>query len=276
MIRLGRALVVSVALIYTALAPGQAPSQAQAQGLKLASTGKDQAIEVLADNGIEWQRENEILVARGNAVAKRGGTTVRGDVLRAYYKKKRGGGTELTRLDAEGKVVISSKTQKVTGETAIYDMEKAILVVSGKNVRFTAEKDQLSANRQLEYHEKKQLVVARGKATGIHQGKKLIADVLAAYLERNKKGGLIAKRVEAYGNVVVILAKDRVRAEEGVYNVKSETATLKGNVRILRGKNILAGEQAVINMKTGISRLLTAPGVDKKRGRVRGLIQPRK
>jgi lipopolysaccharide export system protein LptA len=265
---LGRALLLATALICS--------GPAQGQGLRLASTGGDQAIEVLADNGIEWQRENEILVARGNAVATRGGTTVRGDVLRAYYKKKRGGGTDLTRLDAQGNVVISSKNQKASGETAVYDMEKAVLVISGKKVRFTADKDQLTANRQLEYHEKDLLVVARGEATGIHQGKKLMADVLAAYLEHDKKGDLIARHIQAKGNVFIAVAKDRVHADEGVYDVKSEIAKLSGRVRIRRGKNILAGERAEINMKTGISRLLTAAGVDKKPTRVRGLIQPKR
>ncbi len=269
---LGGALFLAMAIFYSA----QAQAQDQAQGLRLASAGTDQAIEVLADNGIEWQRENEILVARGNAVARRGGTTVRGDVLRAYYKRKRDGGTDLTRLDAQGKVVITSKNQKVTGDAAVYDMQKAIVVVTGKNVRFTTDKDQLSANRQLEYHEKKLLVVARGKATGIHQGKRLMADVLAAYLERTKKGDLIARRVEAFGNVLIVVGQDTVRADRGIYHVKSETATLTGRVRITRGKDVLAGEKAEINFKTGISRLLTAPGVNNKPTRVRGLIRTKK
>ncbi len=267
---------LTTALALAVVMSVSAQDRASAQGLRLASTGTNQAIEVLADNSIEWQRDNEILVARGNAVASRGGTTVRGDVLRAYYKKKSGGGTDLTRLDAQGKVVITSKTQKATGDAAVYDMEKAVLVVSGKNVRFTSDKDLLTANRQMEYHEKELVVVARGKATGIHQGKRLRADVLAAYLRRTKGGELIAREVQAQGNVRLAAGKDRVQADKGVYDVKTEIATLSGRVRIRRGKNVLAGERAEINMKTGVSRLLTAPGVRNKRNRVRGLIQPKK
>jgi lipopolysaccharide export system protein LptA len=61
------------------------------------------------------------------------------------------------------------------------------------------------------------------------------------------------------------------RAERGTYDVDTEMATLKGNVRLTRGKNQLNGAAAEVNMKTGVSKLHAAPGAD---GRVRGLLVP--
>lgn len=46
----------------------------------------DQPVEILADQNIEWQREQQCYIARGNASAKQGDTTVYADVLTAYYR----------------------------------------------------------------------------------------------------------------------------------------------------------------------------------------------
>ena len=44
---------------------------------------------------------------------------------------------------------------------------------------------------------------------------------------------------------------------------------LLGNVRITRGDNTLTGQEAIVNMKTGVARLVSAPGA-----RVQGLVVP--
>jgi lipopolysaccharide export system protein LptA len=248
-----------------------------AQGLDLSSGGNDRPIEVTADNGIEWQRGNEVLVARGNAKAVRGETTVHGDVLRAYYRKKPGGGTDLIWLDAEGKVVITSTDQKITGNRAAYNMQKAILVVRGKLVRFTSGKDQLTATRQLEYWEHRRMAVARGDATALHDGKRVRADVLVALLRKSKKGKMAVYKVVAHDNVTVTTDQDRVRADKGIYNVDSGIATLTGRVVITRGESRFAGDKAVINLNTGISRLLTDPKVGSgPRKRIRAILKPKR
>jgi len=49
----------------------------------------------------------------------------------------------------------------------------------------------------------------------------------------------------------------------------SGIARIAGHVRITRGQNQLNGSEAIVNMKTGISRLLAA-----NEGRVQGLLMP--
>ncbi|MDA0238853.1 MAG: hypothetical protein O3A84_02355 [Proteobacteria bacterium] len=250
------------------------PQPVTAQGLNLASGKPDEAIEVFADDGIEWQQEDEILIARGKARATRGGVTVSGDELRAYYKKKSAGGTDLTRLDAVGSVKIVSNTETATGETAVYDMEKAILVLTGRSVKFTTPETTITADRQLEYIEKTRQAIARGNAVVTRDGKILRADVLVAYLRSDKSGKTRVQRVEAFDNVQIDTVEDKVRADRGVYNVTTGIAILNGRVRINRGKNILQGERAEVNLNTGISNMLGGPG--RNSGRVRGLILPRR
>ena len=247
------------------------PSLAFSEGLNLASTNNDAPIEVYADNGIEWQQDNEVLIARGNARAVRAGVNVYGDVLRAYYKKEeKGGGSQLTRLDAAGRVRIVSPNESIEGDGAVYDLDKGILVVIGKKVTYRSGEDVITADQQMEYYEREQKAVARGNATALHDGKRLNARLIQALFRKTKNDKTEVHQVQAFDDVVIVIEEDVVRADKGIYNVPTEMATLTGNVKITRGPNVLTGDVAEINMKTGVSRLLT------NTSRVKGIIVPQR
>ena len=254
----------------------QISAAAVAGGLDFASGSKDMPIEITADNGIEWEKNKEILIASGNAKASRGGITVLAEVLRAYYRKKTTGGTDLIRLDAAGGVKIFSDTESMKGQTAVLDFEQAILKVDGKKVIYKAGPDTITANQQMEYWERQKMAVARGNAVAIHKGKTLRADVLKALLRKNKTGRSEVYIIEAFNNVLIVSDKDRLRSDSAIYKLDSGIATLKKNVSIVREDSILNGDLAEINLKTGISKLLTIDSVGsrKRRKRVRGLIYP--
>ena len=254
----------------------QISAAAVAGGLDFASGSKDMPIEITADNGIEWEKNKEILIASGNAKASRGGITVLAEVLRAYYRKKTTGGTDLYRLDAAGGVKIFSDTESMEGQTAVLDFEQAILKVDGKKVIYKAGPDTITANQQMEYWERQKMAVARGNAVAIHKGKTLRADVLKTLLRKNKTGRSEVYIVEAFKKVLIVSGKDKLRSDHAIYKLDSGIATLKGNVSIIRGDTILKGDLAEINLKTGISKLLTVDSVEsrKERKRVRGLIYP--
>jgi lipopolysaccharide export system protein LptA len=76
-------------------------------------------------------------------------------------------------------------------------------------------------------------------------------------------------RVEAFGNVEIRTAEEVVRAERGVYSPQTGLARLIGAVRITRGDNQLNGQEAIVDLRSGVSRLVSAPGQ-----RVQGLIVP--
>ena len=229
---------------------------------------------MFADDGIEWQQENKILVASGNARAKRSNVTIFADVLRAYYTENQAGGTDITRLDANGKVKIASPNQTITGDAAVYDMKKAILVVTGKVVEFISGTDTITANEQMEYYESDGKVVARGGAEAKTAGRILRAETLVALFRENRKGETEIYEVQAFGNVLIITKQDRAQSDKGVYDVDSGIATLIGHVRLTRCNTLLTGERAEINLNTGVSKLLTPEGGKSGSARVRGLFLP--
>ena len=164
------------------------------------------------------------------------------------------------------------------GQRAVLDFEQAILKVDGKNVIYKAGPNIITANQQMEYWERQKMAVARGNAVAIHKGKTLRAEVLKALLRKNKTGRSEVYIIEAFKKVLIVGDKDRLRSDSAIYKLDSGIATLKKNVSIVREDSILNGDLAEINLKTGISKLLTVDSVGskKEKPRVRGLIYPHK
>lgn len=258
-------------LIFIISVVASAGLNANAQSLNFGAGASP--IEIFADNGIEWQQGRLVFVARGNARAVRGEVQVLADELRAYYRNAEGGSTEIWRLDAIGNVRITSLEGTAYGDKALYDVDNAILTITGKNLKLVSGEDWLTARDQLEYWEAKQMAVARGNAVAKRENKTLNASVLAAYFRKDKKGDTGIYRVDAFDDVKIITDKDQASSDRGVYNVESGIATLTGSVEIVRDKNVLTGCSAEVNLNTGVSQLHSCAAGG---GRVKGSIQPTK
>ena len=63
--------------------------------------------------------------------------------------------------------------------------------------------------------------------------------------------------MEGFGHVSVRTATETVTGDRAVYTPDSGIARLVGNVRITRGQNQLNGAEADVNLRTGISRLIS-------------------
>ena len=236
----------------------------------------DKPIEVYAYEGIEWDQNAETYIARGNARAIQGDVTVYGSVLTARYRKGADGGSEIWRLDADGKVRIESPKGIVYGDKAIYDMDTSILVVTGNNLKLVTPRETVTARDSLEYWQLKDMFVARGDAFAVLEEKKrkIKADILTAHLRKDENKESKVYRVDAFGSVLITTPTDIARGKKGVYFADTGIATLTGAVKITRGNNQLNGDIAEVNMNTGVSRILAGAKKGGKSKPVRALIIP--
>ena len=256
------------------LAALAAASPALAAGLDHSGDGGG-AIEVFADDGIEWEQDAKRFIARGNARASRGDVTTSADILTAYYRETGTGGTDIHRLEAVGDVRIKSTNDTAYGDAGYYDVDRALLVLTGRNLRLEAGADVITARDSLEYWGGEvNAAVARGAAKAVSQGKTLEAAVLTAFFsELDGKNELT--EVKAEGGVTVRTADEVVKADTGLYDVRKGVVDLVGNVRITRGKNQLNGARGRVDLNTGKSRLFG--GAQAGSGtRVKGMLVPKK
>jgi lipopolysaccharide export system protein LptA len=300
---------------------------AAAQGIDLSHGGP---IAITARDGIEWLQQQHKVIATGDARAVRQNVTVTADRLIAFYRKKAeasqgsaaaaaagrappapaakaattgpldttgagGGDNEIYRLEAQGHVIIATPTDRAQGDKAVYDLDTAVLVMTGRDLRLTTPNDVLTARDDLEYWSAKRMAVARGDAVVVTKDQRRIAaDVLVAYTsaadaqpsrppsgkptptDANDPLAATGKleKVEAFGHVVISTPTDVVTGGRGVYVPATGIALLVDHVRITRGQNQIEGSEAEVNLKSGVSRLLATGKGRAGRGRVNGLLVP--
>jgi len=77
------------------------------------------------------------------------------------------------------------------------------------------------------------------------------------------------RRLEARGGVTVTQKDQTASGETGVFDMRSNTVTLVGNVVVSQGPNVMRGDRLVVDLTTGVSRV----DAGKSHGPVRMLIQ---
>jgi len=302
-----RTTILAGALLCAALAAAssaRAQSGAPTGALGLSGQDSNKPLHIEAQNGVEWQQVKRVYIARGHAKVTRGDTSVTADTLYAYYRPSQAptatspnglrsdkpaegtnpfdsGSTQIYRIDADGSVVLATPTQSAYGDHAVYDVDQAVMVLTGKNLRIVTPQDTITARDSLEWFDQKQIGVARGNAVAVRTGppqKSIRGDVLTAELTKHGDEPSKISKVNAQGHVVLTSQDEIARGDAAVYNLETGIATITGHVAVTRGDNELRGEYAVVDTNTNIARLLATPPSAKLTGpqpRVEGLLVPR-
>ena len=259
---------LALALVLAAGGSGVAP-RAVAQGL-VGGSGQG-PLEINASDGIEWRRDEQVYIARGDASASRGGVTVNADRLIAHYRdtdtdssgRSSGGGgsggdssgggaglstggTEIYRIEAVGNVRIADQRSTAQGDKAVYDLDQQVVVMTGDNLRFETDQETITAEDSLEYWQARDLAVARGDAKAARDDREIQADVLAARFARKQTGGDRTDGGDsADGNGVAPARQQQIERIEAF-----------DNVRISTPNEFARGDRGVYNTRTKIATLI--------------------
>ncbi len=145
---------------------------------------------------------------------------------------------------------------------------------------------------KLEVRDKQQIATFSGDVRVRQGDTDMRCRILKVYYERDKKGGKKGdtakagtvqaatpgpggaqkiRRLEAIGNVVVTQKSQTASGNLGVFDMRTNTVTLTGNVVMTEGKNVLRGDRLVVNLTSGVSRIESGR---HGHGRVEGLFVP--
>jgi lipopolysaccharide export system protein LptA len=173
---------------------------------------------VTARDSLEWYDQQQVAVARGDALAIRADRRIRADVLTAHFVKDKNAAT----AGAAG-------TQVAVGKPAA-PKPTADSPVGPKPPSLSAKSRQTAGQTK---------PGAGGEPADVGEGSSRIS------------------RVDAQGHVVVVTTTDIGRGDYGVYNAETGIVTLLGNVTITRGQDTVKGQYAVVDLNTNISRMMT-------------------
>ena len=224
-----------------------------------ASPVRAEDMELTADNRVEWHRQEQKIVALGNAVATRKDMRVRADIMSADYKKlPPNNKTQITSVHAQGGVIMTSPRAKAFGNTLDYDLAPNSILLKGTPAKIKTETETLTATDSITYYPDAQKAVALGSVQADNGKDKIFGDKMIAYFEPKSQtdNALEMKQVEIYGNVKIINADTTVWADKGIYRPKTGIVKLYDHITIEQNGNRLHGDYAQSDLNSGISKIM--------------------
>ena len=135
------------------------PLVAAAQAPPAMKANRDQPIEINADS-LEVQQEKQVAIFTGNVDATQGDMKLKADQLKVFYRQGGKAGEParpqaaagaspagaITRIEAVGRVFVSSPTQTAQGDQGVYDVERNTITLTSRVV-ITQDKNVVRGDR---------------------------------------------------------------------------------------------------------------------------------
>ena len=228
------------------------------------------AVEVTAEDRLEWREEEGRFLAVGKAQATRDDLTVQADELSAYQTQGTSNAQEIEKLVARGHVVVTKGNVRIAGGMGHYHVKNNLAIITGGPLTLTQDNLTLKATQRLEYDGPNKKAYAFGDVVAVDGDKRVTADQLVANLRPNAKGQDEIYQIIAHNNVTVTTQEDIARGQKLVFDMGRNIAILSGNVQITRAGSQFSGEVAEVDFAKGQSRLLPSG----RGSRVRALLFP--
>ena len=125
---LWRAALLAPAFAALVMLAGAGAAQESASG----GNNANQAIEITADT-LEVRQSENVAVFQGDVNAVQGDMVLNADMLTVYYREAQGadGNLGVSRIEAEGNVVVTSPEETAKGQSGVYDVEEARIDLAG-------------------------------------------------------------------------------------------------------------------------------------------------
>jgi len=226
----------------------------------ISSSKEDEPIEIYADNGIEWHKNEKKYIAIGNAKVISGSLTLESRIIEAFYEENSNSEMDIKKVIAFKDVKISDEKIRITGgKTAEYNIKKDYFQIVGNKIILTSESNILNAKKKMEYWRSKNVAVATGDAVAIKKDEfEIKGEKLVWHLEKIGDETKV-KKIMGFENVSIQTNNEVAFSDKALYNKKKEICKLFGNVRLQKGDSFLLGEYAEVDLKSGISKLMPAP-----------------
>lgn len=237
-----------------------------------ALSGSKEPVEISAGKTLEWHQKDKQYIADGDVEVTQGDVTILADKLVADYRDdNKGGNVEIWQLTAQENVRIRNLNTTASSDKATYNVESGVAILTGGDLKLTTADQVITANERMEYDTIKGTARAVGNAKIVQKNDTLQANVIKAIFMKNDAGKQTLKTATASGNVIITTPSETLTGDNGFYNAQSNIAEIKGHVKILRGKNILEGDRAEVNLTTNVSKMFGNPD---KGTRVKGVFFP--
>jgi lipopolysaccharide export system protein LptA len=176
------------------------------------------------------------------------------DLTLVFYTS--GDDSSFDRIVATGNVKVTSGNSVGYGDNGEYNATEKLLMLTGGNLKITAENDTVTARDRIEYWTGRNAITAIGNAVVVRQDTRINGDKATLYFADDAEGNSKLSQIEADGKVKVLNNGQTIYSNHFAYNPDTDIALMTGDVRIVDGGNEYRGQRAEIDNKRKISRIL--------------------
>ena len=237
-----------------------------------------QNIEIDADQKLEWYRNEQKMIAIGNAVAQKNGNILKGDTITAFYERVQledgSQKTQIQKILANDNVSLEMNNSTGYGTHFEYDLPKKTAVLYGKPAKLINQQGEITATQNMTYYLNENKSIALGKVIAKNPEYTVYANKMISYF-KEVGGKKELEHIEIFSGtdpVKLVNNQGTVVGKRGTYFPVENKLRIYDNVVIHQEDNILNGDYAETDLNTGISRVLPA----KKQGRVTGVFHNKK
>lgn len=155
-------------------------------------------------------------------------------------------------------------------------MRKSLLIIAAIGIilysTISSAEVTMDADERVEIYQNDGKIIAIGNAIVKKDDKAIKADKIIGFYKKDSNNKIAIDKIIAEGKVIITTQDAVVAADKGEYILKEDIVKLFNNVTISQNGNIIKGDYAETNLKTGISKLMS----QKSGGRVSGVFKEKK
>lgn len=274
---------IMIAICFGGMMPVDMPVGIAAALAQTTSQTAPNTLKVEADQYLEWRRDDQQYIARGNAVLTTQEMTLTAQTITADYintpdnnsSDDEGGQNRITSIMGKGNADITylnAQGQETHGQAEMihYDRNKDILTLTGIPasgvIRVTRDGDMTEAKESITYNRASGVITNIGDtATRFTDGRQIFGDQAVTTIHP-ENGGI--NTITITGNAHILYPDHNGTIQEATgdhafYDAATDTVTVTGNVILTEADNILKGSKAVMKIGEGTS-VLSADGNDNR------------
>ena len=236
-------------------------------------------INIDSNKQLEWYRDEQKIVAIGNAVATQENTILKGDKITAFYEKVQledgSQKTQIQKIFSDGSVIITTPDTIGKGTHFEYNLPSKKAILKGHPDELENEQGNLTATDSITYYGAENKSIALGNVIAKNANYTIYAEKMISYFDNDNNGNKKLKHIEIYAHnnpVKIVNQQATVTGRKGIYFPLENKLKLFENVVINQNGDILKGDYAETDFKTGISSLRSS----QNKGRVSGIFHNKK
>ena len=219
----------------------------------LCKDNKNSDLIVEADNSIEYFENEKYYLASGNASAFKDGILLNAEIIKAFFKNKT---NEIKILIGFNKVSIKNKSIFAKAEKIKYDIEKKTIHLTQGIQIIQTDDINMSTSNYIIFNNKKKEALGEGNVNLELKKDKIKIQSQKIFAVFNKNSNQLEK-AKSIGNVIIKTKDEKITSKLANYDKNTNLINLKGEVIIYKQKSKLMGEEGLVNLNTGITKILS-------------------